>query len=60
MKKKAFDCVDMQHRGGEEVRRKTAGMTLKEEVCFWHEQAEALRKLQEETHRKTEHAAACR
>ena len=34
---KTFDCVEMQHRGGEEVRRRTAGMAEEEEVRFWRE-----------------------
>jgi hypothetical protein len=34
-KKKAFDCVEMQHRGAEKTRRLTAGMTPEEELAFW-------------------------
>jgi len=35
--KKRFDCVEMQHRGGELVRKMTEGMTVEEEVAFWKE-----------------------
>lgn len=33
--KKKFDCVEMQHKGGEVVRQMTKGMTIEEEVAFW-------------------------
>ena len=47
MRKKAFDCVEMMHRGAEHVRKLTAGMTLEEEVEFWRKETEELRKQQE-------------
>lgn len=31
MKAKEFDCVEMMHRGAEEIRKKIRGMTKKEE-----------------------------
>ena len=46
MTKKAFDCVEQQHRGGAEIARRTAGMTVEEKVAYWHERAEELRKRQ--------------
>jgi uncharacterized protein GlcG (DUF336 family) len=43
--KKKFDCVEMQHRGGELVRKMTEGMTVEEEVAFWKARtAEMLRR----------------
>jgi hypothetical protein len=43
MKRKTFDCVELQHRGGERVQAKIAGMTREEELAFWAERTEALR-----------------
>jgi hypothetical protein len=34
MKIKKFDCVEMMHRGAEEVRKKLHGMTKEEERSF--------------------------
>jgi hypothetical protein len=49
--KKKFDCVEMQHRGAEAVRRATQGMTREEELAYWQrgtaELVEMQRKLRE-------------
>lgn len=45
-KTKAFDCVEMQHRGGQAVMKRLKGMTLEEEVAYWKRGTEELRKLQ--------------
>lgn len=45
-KKKTFDCVEMQHRGGQKVQQETRGMTLEEEVAYWHRRTEELRRRQ--------------
>jgi hypothetical protein len=46
VRKKAFDCVEMQHRGAEKTRRLTAGMTPEEELAFWSRGTEKLLALQ--------------
>lgn len=43
-RRKAFDCVEMQHRGAEHVRRLTEGMTPEEELEFWRRGTEELRR----------------
>ena len=42
MKAKRFDCVEMMHRGAEEVQKKIRGMTKKEEIAFWRERSRKL------------------
>lgn len=42
--KKTLDCMEMQHRGAERVRELTQGMTEEEQLAFWRERTEALRK----------------
>jgi hypothetical protein len=37
MKTKRFDCVEMMHRGAEEIRKKIRRMTKKEQIEFWRE-----------------------
>jgi len=36
-KTKRFDCVEMQHRGGERVYEETKGMTHEELLAWWEE-----------------------
>lgn len=43
MRKKSFDCVEMQHQAGDRLREQTAGMTLEEELDFWRREAEKFR-----------------
>jgi len=43
-KKKGFDCVEMQHRGSEHVRKLTEGMTPEEELEFWRRGTEELKR----------------
>ena len=57
MRKKTFDCVEMQHRGGDHVRRLTASMTLEEELAFWRRETETFRKEQAEAKARLENAA---
>ena len=40
--KKRFDCVEMQHKGGEIVRQMTKGMTVEQEVPFWKARTEQM------------------
>ena len=47
MKTKTFDCVKMKHLGAEKVQEQIAGMTREEEIKFWQERTQHLRKHQE-------------
>jgi hypothetical protein len=42
MKAKKFDCVEMMHRGAEEVQNKVRGMTKEEQIVFWRERSRKL------------------
>jgi len=42
--KKTFDCVELQHSGGEKVQAKLAGMTLDEQVAYWERRGKDLRR----------------
>ena len=44
--KKTFDCVEMKRRGAERIYNQIANMTLKEQLAFWQERTELLRKHQ--------------
>jgi hypothetical protein len=46
MKNKKFDCVEMMHKGADHVRKQTDGYTLKEELKFWQERSQDLKKNQ--------------
>ena len=46
--KKTFDCVEMKHRGAEEVQKTLAGMTPEEELAYWQSGTKDLRRRQEE------------
>ena len=43
---KTFDCVEMKHRGAEEVQKTLAGMTPEEELAYWQSGTEELRQRQ--------------
>ncbi len=45
--KKTFDCVEMKRRGAERIYNQVANMTLKEQLAFWLERTELLRKHQQ-------------
>ncbi len=51
-RKKAFDCVELQHRAGEAIYEKTKDMTREEELAYWAERSAELRREQEELQRK--------
>jgi hypothetical protein len=36
-KKKAFDCVELQHRGALRIYEATKNMTREEELAYWAE-----------------------
>jgi len=50
--KTKLDCVEMKHRGAKKVQEKIAGLTLAEELKYWHEGTRALRKKKEELMKK--------
>ncbi len=35
MKIKAFDCVEMKHKAGEQIYQKLKGKSVKEQIEFW-------------------------
>jgi hypothetical protein len=43
---KRFDCVELQHQGGERLMQMMEGMTLEQRVAYWRKRGEALRRLQ--------------
>ena len=42
--KKTFDCVEMQHRGGQKVQAKLSSMTLDEQVAYWERVGKQMRR----------------
>ncbi len=52
--KKTFDCVRMQHRGGERVMKELEGKSLQEQLEYWQKGTEDLRKHQQESRREGE------
>ena len=47
MKTKTFDCVEMKRRGAELVQERLASMTPEQELEFWRQQTEELRREQQ-------------
>ena len=47
MKTKKFDCVQMKHLGAEKVQAQISVMTREEEIRFWKERSQHLRRYQE-------------
>jgi hypothetical protein len=43
MKKKAFECVELQHEAGEKIMEKMRGMSIEEQVAYWKERPRLLR-----------------
>jgi len=46
MRRKRFDCVELQHRGGERILEATRGMTVEEQAAYWHQRTHELLELQ--------------
>ena len=46
MKTKTFDCVEMKRKGAELVQQRLAAMTREQQLEYWREQTELLRKRQ--------------
>jgi len=47
MKTKTFDCVEMKRRGAEWVQKRLASMTPEQELEYWRQQTEELRREQQ-------------
>jgi hypothetical protein len=52
MKTKTFDAVEMKRRGAERIHEQTKGMTPEEELAFWRQRTEVLRKRQQTAQEK--------
>jgi hypothetical protein len=39
MTTKTFDCVEMKRRGAEAVRKRTAGMSPRQEIEYWRKRS---------------------
>jgi len=48
------DCVRVKRRGAEQVNRLVSKMTLEEQLEFWRQRTEALRKRQEQRRQPSE------
>ena len=44
MNKKTFDCVEMKRDGAQRLRERLAGMTRQQQLDFWRERTDALRR----------------
>ena len=47
MKTKRFDCVQMKRLGAAQVQAQTATLTKEQELAFWRERSQHLRRHQE-------------
>ena len=52
MKKKAVDCVEIQHQGADKVQEELAGMTREQQLEYWRKRTAELLELQRKTVRK--------
>ena len=57
MKKKDFDCVEMMHTAAQKLQAEIEGMTVEEEVAFWHARSEELRREEVAVRRRERKAA---
>ncbi|MBZ0168459.1 hypothetical protein MELA_02724 [Candidatus Methylomirabilis lanthanidiphila] len=46
MKMKTFDCVEIQHRGAEQLTKKIDRLTVQQELAFWAERSHELKQRQ--------------
>jgi hypothetical protein len=58
MKTKTFDCVQMKRLGAAKVLEQTATLTKEQELAFWRERSQHLRRHQEALKMQTSHADA--
>lgn len=49
MTKKRFDCVEMQHEGGRRIYEALKGKSRDEQIAYWRERNESMRRWIEET-----------
>jgi ubiquinone biosynthesis protein UbiJ len=42
-----FNCVEMQHQGAAAILEELKGMTRNQELAYWHEQTEQLKRRQQ-------------
>ena len=52
MKKKKFDCVEMQDKAGEQIHEETKNMTLEERLAYWKEKDRLLLERREQLRAK--------
>jgi hypothetical protein len=52
MRIKTFDCVEMKTRGAEQVQQQIAGMSPLQELEFWRNQTEEIRRRQQDIRQK--------
>lgn len=52
MKAKKFDCVEMMHKGSEQVRKRLEGMSLEQQLEYWRQRTEDLREMKREAQAK--------
>lgn len=43
MKTKIFDCVEMKHRGAEQLKEKLDRLTVQQELAFWAKRSNDLK-----------------
>ncbi len=46
-----FDCVEMKRKGAEKLQKKLTGLTIEEELEFWKERTNELKKEQQALNR---------
>lgn len=46
MKSKTVDCVEIQHRGAEQLKKKIDRLTVQQELKFWAERSSELKQRQ--------------
>ena len=47
-KTKTFDCVEMKHKGAEQILRQIRGMSREQELAFWNEGTRLLQQRQQQ------------
>ena len=58
MKGKKFDCVEMMHRGAEQVQKKIRRMSKKQEITFWRDRSQKLGQQKSKTQGEGNHKPA--
>ena len=53
MKTKAFDCVEMKHRGAESVQKQLEKKSFPQKLDYWQKGTDKLKKLQKLKQSKT-------